>query len=82
MSMYETLSEVPGLGHVVLCRNCEDVHVTNGHAAFRLPLKAFRQLNQMIQDAEEHPLLNRGAESPAPVCFEDGFPYSKPMFDK
>lgn len=82
MSMYETLSEVPGLGHVVLCRNCADVHVTIGHTSFRLPLTAFRQLHQMIQDAEDHPLLNAGTDSPDPVFFEDGFPYIKPMFEQ
>ncbi len=80
--MYETLSEVPGLGHVVLCRNCEDVHVAIGHAAFRLPLKAFRQLHRMIQDAADHPLLNSGEEPPYSVSFEDGLPSIKPMFEQ
>ncbi len=58
MSSYETLSEVDGLGRVVLCRGCEEVYVCIGHASDRLPLAAFRELGRMVDEAVNHPALN------------------------
>lgn len=57
MSSYETLSEVHGLGRVVLCRACEEVYVCIGHASYRLPLAAFRELARMIDEAVNHPAM-------------------------
>jgi hypothetical protein len=58
MSSYDTLSEIQGLGRIVFCRSCEDVYVGIGHASYRMPLAAFRELVRMINEAAEHPVVN------------------------
>jgi hypothetical protein len=58
MTSYEILSDVDALGRVVLCRGCEEVYVCIGHASYRLPLAAFRELGRMMQEAVNHPALN------------------------
>ncbi len=60
MTGYETLAEVQGLGRVVLCRGCEEVYVCIGHASYRLPLAAFRELGRMMHEAVNHPAINPG----------------------
>jgi hypothetical protein len=58
VSSYETQSEVDGLGRVVFCRGCEEVYVCIGHASYRMPLMAFRELGRMIDAAVNHQALN------------------------
>ncbi len=58
MTSYETLSEIDGLGRVVLCLGCEEVYVCIGHASYRLPLAAFRELGRMMHEAIHHPAMN------------------------
>lgn len=57
MTSYETLAEVDGLGRVVLCRGCDEVYVCIGHASYRLPLAAFRELGRMMHEAVNHPAM-------------------------
>ncbi len=75
--MYQKLAERPGLGQAVLCRGCEDVHLSVGNAALRLPREAFRELCRMLQEAAEHPLLDEGGGARYSVRFDDG----RPRFD-
>lgn len=65
MTSYETLAEIQGLGRVVLCRSCEEVYVCIGHASYRLPLPAFREVGRMIDAAVNHPAL-KPDEPPRP----------------
>lgn len=58
MTSYETLSEIDGLGRIVLCKGCDEVYVCIGHASYRLPLAAFRELGRMMHEAVNHPALN------------------------
>jgi hypothetical protein len=58
MSSYETLSEIQGLGRVVLCRSCEEICVGIGHASYRMPVAAFRELARMIEEAASHQAMN------------------------
>lgn len=57
MSSYETLSDVQGVGRVVLCRSCEEVHLGVGYASYRMPVAAFRELARMIDEAANHPAM-------------------------
>jgi hypothetical protein len=57
MSSYETLSEIQGVGRVVLCRSCEEVYVGIGYASYRMPVAAFRELARMIDEAVNHSTL-------------------------
>jgi hypothetical protein len=76
--MYQKLAEIPGLGQAVLCQNCEDVHLSIGNAAFRLPKDMFRDMCRMLQEAAKHPLLDELDAARFSVRFEDGRPRFKP----
>jgi hypothetical protein len=57
MTSYQTLSEIQGVGRVVLCRSCEEVYLGVGYASYRMPVAAFRELARMIGEAVNHPAL-------------------------
>ena len=55
--MHRILAEKEGIGQVVVCPRCSDVHVSCGRMSFRLPQDAFHALAQMLQSAAAHPAL-------------------------
>jgi hypothetical protein len=75
--MHEKLSEVPGLGQVVMCSDCEDVHVNIGCVAFRLPREAFLEFVKMLQAAAQHPHLRGEPAERFSVSFKEGRPCFK-----
>lgn len=75
--MQRVLSERPGLGRVVMCGACDDVHVSVGRASFRVPHEMFRALSLMMSEATAHPALFKGEKFS--VRFEDGVPCFAPI---
>lgn len=55
--MYRTLAEKEGVGRVVMCDQCNDLHVAMGHVTVTIPERAFIGLSEMIQQALQHPTL-------------------------
>lgn len=67
------LAEEKGVGQVVLCGDCDDVHLAVGSVVLRLGRGSFRRLARMVGAAAGHASL-----SPAP---EPGGRYSLEFVD-
>lgn len=74
--MQNVLSEIPGLGRVLMCGGCDEVHVGVGRASFRLPREMFLSLSRMMAEAAAHPSLSEAVRYS--VSFEDGVPSFAP----
>lgn len=73
----QVLSEVPGLGRVVMCADCEEVHVAVGRSSFRIPREVFRTMARMLMSAAAHPAV--AAPAGYTVSFQDGAPRFAPV---
>lgn len=69
------LAEEKGIGQVVLCGDCDDVHLAMGSVVLRLERGSFRRVARMLRTAAEHASL---APAPAP---EPGARYSLEFVD-
>lgn len=62
--MYQTLAEKEGLGRVVMCQGCSDVHVAVDSVTIRITPEAFVALAEMVQQALKHPRLGLAQANP------------------
>lgn len=61
---YHALSEKKGLGKVVICKGCADVHLAVESISMRITQEAFVALGEMIQEALRHPKLRMAQKNP------------------
>ncbi len=54
---YQTLAVKEGLGRVVICKGCSDVHLAVDSVTMRITQDAFVALAEMVQEALRHPKL-------------------------
>jgi hypothetical protein len=59
-----TLAEKSGLGRVVMCVGCTDVHLAIDSVSVRLSVEAFVALGEMIQNAIRHPEISAAQSNP------------------
>lgn len=69
------LSQSQGLGQVVLCQHCEDVHLMIGAISLRLSKETFVQLSKMIGLATSHLTLSGKKEPNYLLSFREGRPH-------
>lgn len=55
---YKTLAEKEGLGRVVICNGCNDIHLAVDSVTMRITQDAFVALAEMVQCALQHPKLS------------------------
>lgn len=75
--MQKILSEESGLGRVMMCGECDDIHVSVGRTSFRLPKETFMALARMMTSAAAHPDLTEASRFS--ITFEDGVPSFAPI---
>lgn len=61
---YETLAVKEGLGRVVMCQGCSDVHLAVDSITVRIAPEAFVALAEMVQEALRHPKLCKSQDDP------------------
>lgn len=59
-----TLAEKDGLGRIVMCSGCTDVHVAIDSMSIRISQDAFIALSEMIQKALRHPKIGLNQDNP------------------
>lgn len=47
---YQALAEKEGLGRVVICNGCSDVHLAVDSVTLRITQESFLALNEMVQE--------------------------------
>lgn len=57
--MRRTLSEIAGIGKVVTCQNCDQVHLRFGRITLDLSREEFLDLSRLIESAEKN-FLSQG----------------------
>jgi hypothetical protein len=75
--MQNVLSEVPGLGRVMMCGNCDEVHVAVGRSSFRIPQEMFSALAGMFSRAAA--ALSPAEAAAYKLVFKDGVPSFAPL---
>lgn len=56
--MNQVLSEVPGYGRIIVCANCQEIHLVWQNITLNFSKKAFLDLAEMIRTAEKDPHFN------------------------
>ena len=77
--MYDVLAESSGLGRVVRCGDCADIHLTCGGVSLRLTPEAFGGLLAMMKRAARKMAQEEAGVESFSVSFNDGRPVFKPL---
>lgn len=56
--MYQTLAMQEGVGRVVICKDCSDIHLMVENMTLRISKDKFVALADMLQAAVRHPRLS------------------------
>lgn len=72
--MIEIVSEIKGVGRVVRCRQCEDLHLQIGPVTLQMSLADFQSTFEMMKVAVHKLVREQDNDHPGYVSFTDGVP--------